>query len=76
MGIKNCPKCGVSLEGGLIYYTFLLDYGDKKKALEAAAMYGATEMEGRWRREIGIYDLETDETVKWRCPDCGHEWDR
>lgn len=27
-------------------------------------------------RIIGIYDRNADRTVAWRCPDCGHEWER
>ena len=30
--------------------------------------YGGT----YWKREISI--IEKDRTVKWKCPDCGHEW--
>ena len=72
-----CPKCNSNLEGQLIYETFLDQYaGDETKALEAAAMYGATKTEGRWGRAIGIYSMEKDRTVAYRCPDCGHEWKR
>jgi len=28
----------------------------------------------RWSRVIGIYDMEKDRTVSWKCPDCSHEW--
>ncbi|WML44577.1 hypothetical protein [Neobacillus sp. PS3-40] len=34
--------------------------------------YGAT----HFTRKIGIYDVVKDRTVKWKCPDCGGEWDR
>ncbi|GGA91549.1 hypothetical protein [Ornithinibacillus halotolerans] len=27
-------------------------------------------------RKIGMYDLEKDRTMKWKCPDCNWEWDR
>jgi hypothetical protein len=27
-------------------------------------------------RAIAIYSREEDRTVAWRCPDCGHEWER
>jgi hypothetical protein len=27
-------------------------------------------------RKIGIYDLHTDRTVQWQCPDCKGIWDR
>jgi len=25
----------------------------------------------RWNRAIGIYDLDQDRTVSYKCPDCG-----
>jgi hypothetical protein len=27
-----------------------------------------------WKREIGIYDINLDRTVKYQCPDCKGEW--
>lgn len=41
-----------------------------------AEAYGASRTKGRWGRAIGIYDMERDRTVKWRCPDCEGEWER
>lgn len=69
-----CPNCKTDLQGGLIYDTFLDMYNDEDKALEIAAMYGATKTEGRWGRETGIYDPAKDRTVAHICPDCGHQW--
>lgn len=71
-----CPNCNNDLDGELIYTTFLEKYQDEQKALETAAMYGATKTEGRWGRQIALYDMGTDRTVAYRCSDCGHEWDR
>lgn len=71
-----CPNCNANLEGDLIFDTFLEKYGDEAKALEVAAMYGATKTEGRWGREIGIYDREEDAVIAWQCPDCKHQWGR
>ena len=71
-----CPNCKTDLAGELVYETFLAKYGDEKKALKTAAMYGATKTEGRWGRQIGLYDRELDRTRAYRCPDCGHEWAR
>lgn len=34
--------------------------------------YGAS----HFSRKIGIYSVESDRTVAWRCPDCGGEWPR
>ena len=69
-----CPNCNANLEGDLIFEDFLELYGDEQKALETAAMYGATKTEGRWGREIGIYDIVRDRVAEWQCPDCGHVW--
>ena len=41
----HCPNCKVDLEGGLIFDYFAKLYS-KEKALDIAAMYGATETEG------------------------------
>lgn len=71
-----CPNCNANLEGDLIFDTFLGKYGDETKALEVAAMYGATKTEGRWGREIGIYDIDEDAVIAWQCPDCKHQWGR
>lgn len=38
--------------------------------------YGATRDKGQWGRQVGVYSLESDRTVAWRCPDCQHEWPR
>lgn len=72
----NCPHCGVNLNGGLIYDTFMEKYGNHEEALRAAEMYGATQTEGMWGREIAIYDFMKDKTVAYKCPDCGKEWAR
>ncbi len=54
----NCPHCGVSLLGNPI------PEADREH-------YGAAT---HWKREIGIYDMDLDRTVKYRCPDCSGEW--
>lgn len=71
-----CPNCKVNLEGELIYETFFKKYNDASKALEFASQYGATETEGCWGRQLGIYDWDEDRVVAWQCPDCGHVWER
>ena len=69
-----CPNCNKDLDGTLIWDTFFDKYGDVDKADEAAASYGATRETGKWGLKIGIYDMESDRTVSWQCPDCNHEW--
>ena len=73
---KKCPNCKVSLEGGLIYDTFIEQGEDEATALRYAGMYGATKTTGRWGRAIGLYDMYEDRTTGWQCPDCNHKWDR
>jgi hypothetical protein len=72
----HCPNCNVDLNGGSIWEHFFKETGDEKEADRIAEMYGATREKGQWGREIGIYDMETDRTVQWKCPDCNHEWPR
>ena len=75
--MNNCPSCGKSLLGGLIYDTMLEQReGDEKFALADAALYGATETEGRWGLAIGIYDTGKDRTVAYKCPYCHTQWNR
>jgi len=74
--IDFCPNCGVGLQGGLIFDVGMRKYGNRKDALEYAECYGATETEGWFKREIAVYDRAKDRTVAYRCPDCGHEWNR
>ena len=76
MIVTHCPSCNANLEGGLIFDTFMEQYKDEAKALETAKCYGATKTEGRWGRAIGMYDMEKDRTVAYRCPDCDHQWER
>lgn len=71
-----CPGCGVNLAGDLIYDTFFAKHGNEQQALREAQAYGATKTEGRWGREIALYDMVQDRTTAFRCPDCGHVWGR
>lgn len=29
-----------------------------------------------FKREIGVYDIDLDMTVKYKCPDCDAYWDK
>lgn len=71
---KQCPSCQMHLEGELIYDTFFNITGDHEAALETAALYGATQTTGRWGRAKGVYCIQSDRTVKYECPSCGHQW--
>lgn len=46
------------------------------RADEVAKNYGATRTTGKWGRQIGLYSMEEDRTVRWKCPACDHEWKR
>lgn len=74
--MDNCPNCNVSLKGGLIWDTFFKQYEDEAEADRIAEMYGATRTTGHWGRKIGLYCMDRDRTVAWKCPDCDHEWGR
>jgi hypothetical protein len=50
--------------------------GDEEKADALAEMYGATRTSGHWGRKIGFYNMATDRTEKYMCPDCEHIWKR
>ena len=71
-----CPHCNADMTDGLIYDTFIAQGYTPEEALKTAEAYGATQTTGHWGRRIGIYDMEKDRTVAWKCPDCGCEWDR
>lgn len=69
-----CPACKADLNGELIWETLRHRLGDMEATRVAQSFYGATRTEGRWGRQIAIYDQERDRTVAYRCPDCNHEW--
>jgi hypothetical protein len=62
-----CPECNTDLTGPGIYDTFI-EQGDSEEE--------ATETEGTFDRQIGVYDLSKDMTVEWMCPDCKARWPR
>ena len=72
----RCPSCKADMNGGGIYAHYLAETGDPAEAARMAKMFGADEHHGQWGRQIAIYSREADRTVAWKCPDCGHEWDR
>jgi len=72
----SCPACGTDLNGGLIWETLRETRSEEEADRVAAQLYGATRTSGHWGREIGTYDVGLDRVVAWRCPDCGHQWER
>jgi len=71
-----CPNCNADLDGGSIWETFFQLTGSEEEADRKAEMYGANREKGRWGRTIALYDRDKDRTVAWKCPDCGHAWER
>lgn len=56
----ECPLCQSDLTSDPIPEEWLDAYG------------GAT----HYSRVMGLYSLERDRTIAYRCPDCNGEWDR
>lgn len=72
----NCPSCNVDLNGGSIWQHFFEETGSESEATRIAAAYGATREVGQWGREIALVDFHADRATHYRCPDCGHVWER
>lgn len=72
----HCPNCNADLDGGSIWETFFQLTGSEEEADRKAEMYGANREKGKWGRTIALYDRDKDRTVAWKCPDCGHAWER
>ena len=71
-----CPNCGMDFDGDLIWDTGMKLYDDEERADEYAELYGATRTTGRWGKNIGIYSIEEDRTIGFKCPECDHEYGR
>lgn len=72
----SCVHCGLDLNGGYVYDTFLEKYGDHDKALEIASMYGARKGWGKWGKEIHmkLYDENYNKLPSFfKCPECGEK---
>ncbi len=54
----TCPECGADLRGKPIPIENLKLYGD----------------ETHFSRVIGLYGVEADATIGWKCPDCHYRW--
>lgn len=72
-----CPHCNADLDGDLVIDYPLSQGQTRDEALAYAAMYDGWDKHGeenRWGRALGIYSMEQDRTIGYRCPDCGGEW--
>ena len=75
----TCPHCNASLDGDLVIDYPLSQGKSMDEALAYAKFYAGWDEHGeanRWGRAIGLYSLEKDRTIGWRCPDCNGTWER
>ena len=72
----HCPNCKADLDGEPIWEHFFKQTGNEIDADRIADHYGATRERGKFGRAIALYDRDQDRTVGWKCPDCGHTWER
>ena len=71
-----CPNCNADLDGDSIWEHFFKQTGSETDADRIADHYAATREKGKFGRVIALYDRDKDRTVGWKCPDCGHAWER
>lgn len=57
---EQCPHCGADLRGDEIPEESRESFGNLT----------------HFSRKIGIYSMWADRVVRYRCPDCGKEWER
>jgi hypothetical protein len=74
-----CPHCNANLDGELVINYPLSEGKTMEEALEYAKFYAGWDEHAeanRWGRAFGLYSLEKDCTIGYRCPDCNKTWDR
>lgn len=74
-----CTHCNADLDGDLVINYPLSQGKSREEALEYAKLYAGWNEHGkanRWGRAIGLYSLEKDRTMAYRCPDCDGTWER
>lgn len=74
-----CPHCNSDMDGELIVDTFIKQGKIEEEAIKYASNYAGWDQYGidnRWSRKIGLYDLQKDRTIKYKCPDCNEEWEK
>jgi hypothetical protein len=83
----NCPKCGVSWDGGSILESWKklredgVAYIDKSDEELETSMKKCYSPPYRWGRIIGVelpynHPKHYDGISYWQCPDCKTMWDR
>lgn len=58
---RYCPNCNADLQGEPIPKEHRIHYSKDVT---------------HFSRVIGIYSIQQDRTILWRCPDCSHTWGR
>ena len=83
LNVKNihgyCPHCNADLDGDLVIDSLIKFGYPQNEVIEYAKYYQGYSEYGefnRFTRKIGIYDVNKDRTIKWRCPDCKKTWGR
>lgn len=74
-----CPHCNADLDGELVIDYPLSQGKTYEEALAYAASYNGWDKHGeknRWGRQIAIYDINSDRTTHYKCPDCSGTWKR
>ena len=74
-----CPHCNANLDGELVIDYPLSQGESREEALEYAKFYAGWDEHGeanRWGRAIGLYCIDRDRTIGYRCPDCSKTWER
>ena len=68
---EDCPHCGKILDGGDVYEKMFSLYRDPERALEEAEQFGwSKENPVRFSKIVGVYNIETDRTEYFICPNC------
>lgn len=65
----SCPQCAESFVGEEIPRQYVAE------GLYPEKCDGCAE-NSHWANVMGVYSLEQDRTVGWKCPFCDHEWER
>ena len=70
----SCKSCGYSFNGRYVWDHLFEETGSEEQATNYAEMYGCSKGNGRFGKQVGIYDIGRDATVAWLCPNCGYRW--
>lgn len=75
----HCPHCNADMDGELVYDSFIDAGYDCDIADKWAKQVSGYEKHGllnKWSRCLSIYDITSDRTINYECPDCSKQWNR